>query len=90
MGKGELSFSSISISTFQLVPRSVAACSWGKVLTALVCYERWAEMSIHGHKQEDTGGGGNCMAAALQLCLLVELRGNPDMIPVWSSGRGDC
>lgn len=30
------------------------------------------------------------MAAALQLHLLVDLRGNPALIPMGSSERGDC
>lgn len=40
-------------------------------------------------RNERTPKWGDCMAAALQLHLLVELRGNSDLIPLWSSERGD-
>jgi len=33
---------------------------------------------------------GGCMEAALQLLLLVGLRANTGLIPVWSTERGDC
>lgn len=59
IGKGGGSFSSSGFLHFIWVPRTVAACSQ-KVLSALACYERWAEVFMHGVRNKRTLEWGAC------------------------------